>query len=83
MLRPPPPGRVNFSLPIPKRIRWNIVATPVNDTALQDGPLNAWESQAIQNYVHAYITAHNITNLVTFDEEGVSGHPNHLPGIWA
>eukprot|EP00667_Euglena_gracilis_P002034 EG_transcript_2035 len=52
--------------------------TTVNDTALQDGPLNAWESQAIQNYVHAYITAHNITNLVTFDEEGVSGHPNHL-----
>ena len=52
--------------------------TVVNDTGLQDGPENVWDLRAIQMHVSRYVRAHDISNILTFDLNGVSQHPNHL-----
>jgi len=52
--------------------------TVVNDTRLQDGMQNEWDTMVIREHVEKYLKAHKIGSVVTFDEMGVSQHPNHL-----
>ena len=37
-----------------------------------------WEAERVQQHVIRFIGAHNITDLVTFDGYGISGHKNHI-----
>jgi len=52
--------------------------TIVDDKRLQDGPNNNWEVSAISEHLLPFIDKHNIGALVTFDNYGISGHPNHI-----
>ncbi|KAF8488078.1 putative deacetylase LmbE-like domain-containing protein [Gautieria morchelliformis] len=54
----------------------------VNHPLLQDNFTEAWDSEVIAEVVGPYIDRHNITVILTFDQVGVSQHPNHisLPG---
>lgn len=49
----------------------------IDDTSLADGDA-IWNKTQIQYYVAEYIQSHDISAVVTFDEGGVSGHPNHI-----
>jgi len=50
----------------------------VDDPGLQDGPLNHWDAEHIAFYLLPFIRRENIRAVVSFDERGVSGHPNHV-----
>ncbi|KAI8093131.1 putative N-acetylglucosaminyl-phosphatidylinositol deacetylase [Halteromyces radiatus] len=50
----------------------------LDHSELQDGMNNKWSSSVIANDVLTdYIKKHKIDTIVTFDDQGVSGHPNH------
>jgi N-acetylglucosaminylphosphatidylinositol deacetylase len=49
----------------------------VDDPQLQDGPESVWPPEVIASIVGGYVRANRIDVIVTFDEGGVSGHPNH------
>ena len=51
--------------------------TVLDDARLQDGPRNAWPSEHVAAVVRHTIEARRIARVVTFDDWGVSGHPNH------
>ena len=46
----------------------------IEDPDLQDGPLNRWSPEIIQKYINKAIYKYKSTDIVTFDETGVSGH---------
>lgn len=50
----------------------------VNHELLQDGMKQAWPPQLIADIVNAYAIECRPTIIATFDEMGVSGHPNHI-----
>jgi len=43
-----------------------------------DGPKNQWDIGFIAQTVHERVSAWGITQIVTFDQGGVSGHQNHI-----
>jgi len=45
---------------------------------LQDGPKNHWPSSVVAERVERFVQRWRIEELVTFDDYGVSGHPNHI-----
>ncbi|KAI9488859.1 putative deacetylase LmbE-like domain-containing protein [Zychaea mexicana] len=45
---------------------------------LQDGMKNTWSPTLIAGIVKDYVTKHKIDTIITFDDYGVSGHPNHI-----
>ena len=47
------------------------------DPRLQDGMGEAWSRDAIAERVQLHIDRTGTSVVVTFDEGGVSGHPNH------
>jgi len=49
----------------------------VDDPQLRDGPKSVWPPEAIAFIVGGYVRTNRINVIVTFDEGGVSGHPNH------
>ena len=57
-----------------------IKVTIINDSNLQDGPKEFWQSELLGRILSGYIHEEKIDNpvLVTFDEGGVSGHTNHV-----
>ncbi|KAJ3372293.1 N-acetylglucosaminyl-phosphatidylinositol de-N-acetylase [Allomyces arbusculus] len=54
------------------RVHW------VDAPQLQDGMRNVWSAREIRRHVRETVQAHGITQIITFDERGVSGHPNHI-----
>ncbi|KAI7853035.1 putative deacetylase LmbE-like domain-containing protein [Circinella umbellata] len=45
---------------------------------LQDGMKNTWSSTLIADILKDYVSKHKIDTIITFDDYGVSGHPNHI-----
>uniref|UniRef100_A0A7S0HUW4 N-acetylglucosaminylphosphatidylinositol deacetylase n=1 Tax=Hanusia phi TaxID=3032 RepID=A0A7S0HUW4_9CRYP len=50
----------------------------VDDPSLQDGPTNSWSAETISLYVLPYLKKNGISVVITFDDYGISGHPNHI-----
>jgi len=49
----------------------------VNDSRLSDGPGRYWPPEVVASVVDSFVTTYRIDVVVTFDDGGVSGHPNH------
>ena len=45
---------------------------------LQDGPGNDWSEEKILELVKEYLESNPMDIIVTFDEYGISYHPNHI-----
>ncbi|KAI9258146.1 putative deacetylase LmbE-like domain-containing protein [Phascolomyces articulosus] len=45
---------------------------------LQDGMKNTWSPSLIATIIKDYVSKHKIDTMITFDDYGVSGHPNHI-----
>eukprot|EP01119_Soliformovum_irregulare_P015771 TRINITY_DN4493_c0_g1_i1.p1 TRINITY_DN4493_c0_g1~~TRINITY_DN4493_c0_g1_i1.p1 ORF type:complete len:242 (+),score=37.30 TRINITY_DN4493_c0_g1_i1:1-726(+) len=45
---------------------------------LKDGPRSDWPTDLISQIIRDHVTKLNITKIITFDRQGVSGHPNHI-----
>jgi len=60
-------------LKIPKSRRWIL-----NHPLLQDDIKMMWESNVIATQVEPYVTDYGIDTILTFDDYGVSSHPNHI-----
>jgi N-acetylglucosaminylphosphatidylinositol deacetylase len=54
-----------------------VSVTIIDDNELQDGMQEQWDALVIQKYVSASVIDKKISTIVTFDEQGVSGHANH------
>lgn len=50
----------------------------LDDPALQDGHRVVWSPRLISQVLHRTTAKHNIDMIITFDNYGVSGHPNHI-----
>ncbi len=53
----------------------------INDDDLQDGMANEWPEAVVADKVHRFLRSHQnktFETIVTFDERGVSAHPNHI-----
>ncbi|XP_058060009.1 N-acetylglucosaminyl-phosphatidylinositol de-N-acetylase [Anopheles bellator] len=57
--------------------------TLVNATHLQDDPMAEWKTVTIATQVLRQIESLDVDVLVTFDKDGVSGHPNHCAIYYA
>eukprot|EP00035_Acanthoeca_spectabilis_P037792 m.47442 g.47442 ORF g.47442 m.47442 type:complete len:241 (-) comp8864_c0_seq1:1833-2555(-) len=55
-----------------------VECTVVNDPSLQDGPNEVWSLQLLSRHIGTGIARTGADTLVTFDDRGVSGHPNHI-----
>ena len=49
----------------------------VDHKDLQDGGDNCWECNLIADIVNKHVQEYDINWVVTFDDYGISGHPNH------
>ena len=49
----------------------------LDDPRLQDGMTTQWDPAVVSEVVQSYIDSHNISTVITFDSQGVSGHTNH------
>ncbi|CAG8738609.1 372_t:CDS:2, partial [Gigaspora rosea] len=49
----------------------------LNHPELQDGPKNVWNPELISSTIEEYVEKHGIDVIITFDDKGISGHPNH------
>lgn len=54
----------------------------INNENLQDGPNNTWEVGLIAEIIANYLKKHNYGTLITFDEGGISSHPNHIAAYY-
>lgn len=45
---------------------------------LKDNFTASWDAETIADVVRPYVLQHNITTILTFDDRGISGHPNHI-----
>ncbi|KAI8379505.1 putative deacetylase LmbE-like domain-containing protein [Radiomyces spectabilis] len=45
---------------------------------LQDGMNQTWSSSVVAAAVKNYVVKNKIDTVITFDDHGVSGHPNHI-----
>ncbi|KAI7899911.1 putative deacetylase LmbE-like domain-containing protein [Cokeromyces recurvatus] len=50
----------------------------LNNPELQDGMQNHWNPSLIAQIIKDYTTKHKIDTIITFDNHGISGHPNHI-----
>jgi len=63
-------------LKVPQSRRWIL-----NHPLLQDDIKMMWEPNVIATQVEPYVTDYGIDTILTFDEHGVSSHPNHISVI--
>ena len=52
--------------------------TCVDDERLKDGMNTQWDPKIISEIVASYVSAHKTAVILTFDQQGVSSHPNHI-----
>jgi len=50
----------------------------LEDEELQDGPQEFWSPDYIVNRIIEYTSTHNTSGIISFDTQGISGHPNHI-----
>jgi len=50
----------------------------VLDSPFKDNITQFWETKQIVEYVQPYIIDNRIDVILTFDEDGISSHPNHI-----
>ena len=56
----------------------------LNDDRLQDDLYKAWDSAVVSEKINNYLSSKNeegfnsVTHIITFDEDGVTKHPNHI-----
>jgi len=50
----------------------------VDNPNLQDNITAKWDPQVIADVVKPYVTEYKISTILTFDEKGISLHPNHI-----
>jgi len=60
-------------LKIPENRRWIL-----NHPHLQDDIRVMWEPNVVAAQVEPYVTDYGIDTILTFDDYGVSSHPNHI-----
>lgn len=49
-----------------------------DERQLADGLRTQWSAEVIQRHVAAFTQARRVDTLLTFDDGGISGHPNHI-----
>ncbi|UKK02819.2 N-acetylglucosaminylphosphatidylinositol deacetylase [Theileria orientalis] len=49
----------------------------IDDSNLKDGTTQ-WNPEAALEYIKSFVSENNISVIFTFDDKGVSGHPNHI-----
>lgn len=49
----------------------------VDDSLLQDGKNANWSQNVVSQYIQEEIHNHRITHVISFDPNGITGHPNH------
>ncbi|CRG93823.1 N-acetylglucosaminylphosphatidylinositol deacetylase, putative [Plasmodium gallinaceum] len=49
----------------------------LNNPKIQDG-WDYWDEKDTSNILNDYCSKHNIKTILTFDNYGISGHPNHI-----
>lgn len=54
----------------------------VDDVDLQDGLQQHWDVCTVAKHVSEYVEKVEAEVLITFDQHGVSGHPNHT-SVWS
>lgn len=50
----------------------------LDKSEFQDDIHMRWDADLVADTVYKYVSAYNISIILTFDSYGVSGHPNHL-----
>lgn len=50
----------------------------VDDSDIQDGKDNVWPVDKMTDILKMYVEKHDIKGIFTFDERGISEHPNHI-----
>ncbi|XP_064383329.1 N-acetylglucosaminyl-phosphatidylinositol de-N-acetylase-like isoform X2 [Halichondria panicea] len=50
----------------------------IDDESLPDSPSVEWDCELVGEYVHRTLSQHRANVIITFDDLGVSGHPNHI-----
>ncbi|KAF8734832.1 Extracellular triacylglycerol lipase precursor, partial [Rhizoctonia solani] len=45
---------------------------------LQDDIKTSWNTSLIADIVNKYVKSHRIQSIITFDQHGISSHPNHI-----
>ena len=49
----------------------------IDHRELQDGPGNHWKLHIMNSIIRHYVEEFHIKSIISFDDYGVSGHPNH------
>ena len=49
----------------------------IEDVELKDGPKNIWKPDVILKHLRSLPNSRGYSAIITFDDSGVSGHPNH------
>eukprot|EP01057_Protomagalhaensia_wolfi_P000992 Protomagalhaensia_wolfi_Nauph_80__991@NODE_1571_length_1462_cov_1635_486297_g1217_i0_p1_GENE_NODE_1571_length_1462_cov_1635_486297_g1217_i0NODE_1571_length_1462_cov_1635_486297_g1217_i0_p1_ORF_typecomplete_len246_score23_48PIGL/PF02585_17/9_5e31_NODE_1571_length_1462_cov_1635_486297_g1217_i052738 len=52
--------------------------TILDEPGLQDGMDQAWDRHLLSHTIRETVQRHNINYILTFDQEGVTHHPNHI-----
>lgn len=50
----------------------------VDDPRLRDGPGERWSKEVVAERVAAAVDRWRVSKVLTFDDQGASGHPNHV-----
>ncbi|KAI8988707.1 putative deacetylase LmbE-like domain-containing protein [Pilobolus umbonatus] len=50
----------------------------IDHPQLQDGMHTVWDINTISDIIHDFVTKNKIDTIITFDQQGVSGHVNHI-----
>ena len=50
----------------------------VDHDELKDGMRQTWNTELIAQLVYKFVQKFNISTILTFDERGISDHPNHI-----
>eukprot|EP01080_Neovahlkampfia_damariscottae_P007185 gene7185-11497_t len=50
----------------------------IEDDSLQDGMKNHWKKEIISSEIEKFQKEHDVDMIISFDDYGVSGHPNHI-----
>jgi N-acetylglucosaminylphosphatidylinositol deacetylase len=54
--------------------KWDVLDVP----ELPDGMKQEWPLSAVTEQTQKYVEKNDIKGIITFDDYGVSGHPNHI-----
>lgn len=50
----------------------------IDNPEIRDGLNEVWDTELVSNIVYEHILTCECSSVITFDEYGVSAHPNHI-----